>query len=283
MNSRSAAALPGTLGARRTGQTLSQEGQLLTQRKRLLTLLTVIFALHALASVASASGPFEPRRLLAEVGQDYRDLYLDGGSMARLGAGLLAAGVLANGPHDADFRDFFQGRLRGGFTDAASDIASVPGDAFVAVPALLAAYALVGEGALRNWAGNSLRAILVGAPAGLLLQYSTGGARPEEGGSGWRPLSNNNGLSGHAFIGAAPLLTAARAEPDRRLKALYYGLSLLPALSRVNDEKHYLSQVALGWWLAYLSTGVVEGRGRAWSVGPAPVGGGAGVMVFARF
>jgi hypothetical protein len=32
----------------------------------------------------------------------------------------------------------------------------------------------------------------------------------------------------------------------------------LTGISRVNDDKHYFSHVALGWYLAYLSSAVVE-------------------------
>jgi hypothetical protein len=40
--------------------------------------------------------------------------------------------------------------------------------------------------------------------------------------------------------------------------AIFYGLSTFPGLARINDDEHYFSQVALGWFLAYLSCAVVE-------------------------
>jgi hypothetical protein len=41
-------------------------------------------------------------------------------------------------------------------------------------------------------------------------------------------------------------------------KAIFYGLSTVTGLSRINDDRHYFSQVALGWYLAYLSCAAVE-------------------------
>jgi hypothetical protein len=41
-------------------------------------------------------------------------------------------------------------------------------------------------------------------------------------------------------------------------KAIFYGLSTFTGLARINDDEHYFSQVALGWFLAYLSCAVVE-------------------------
>ena len=42
------------------------------------------------------------------------------------------------------------------------------------------------------------------------------------------------------------------------IKACFYGLSALPAWSRVNDRKHYLSQAFLGWYFAYMAASAIE-------------------------
>ena len=54
------------------------------------------------------------------------------------------------------------------------------------------------------------------------------------------------------------MITAAKMSDTAWLKAGFYGLSVLTAWSRVNDDKHYLSQAALGWWMAYLACSAVE-------------------------
>jgi membrane-associated phospholipid phosphatase len=60
-------------------------------------------------------------------------------------------------------------------------------------------------------------------------------------------------VSGHAFIGAVPFITAAQMTDKIWAKGLFYTLSTIPGWSRVNDNAHYLSQVLLGWYLGYLS------------------------------
>ena len=108
---------------------------------------------------------------------------------------------------------------------------------------------------------RTTRAYLVGAPPVLFMQSCLGGSRPGErdDASFWRPFDDDNGASGHAFVGAVPFLTAARMTEDRRVKACWYALSVLPAWSRaVNDDSHYLSQVGLGWWMAYLACESVD-------------------------
>ncbi|MBI5453115.1 MAG: phosphatase PAP2 family protein [Deltaproteobacteria bacterium] len=196
---------------------------------------------------------------------DYKAFYLDNGTYLRLGGSLAVGGALANTGADAGVRDFYQENIRNSATDVLSDITRLPGEALLTIPAL-AVYYLSSESV---WAERSLRALLVGGPLGLFLRSATGGGRPTEGGSDWRPFSNNNGLSGHSFIGAAPFITAAKMEERACVRWLLYGASTLPALSRINDDEHYLSQAALGWYLAYLSASAVEkGTATALSIAP---------------
>ncbi|HEY5995830.1 MAG TPA: phosphatase PAP2 family protein, partial [Candidatus Deferrimicrobiaceae bacterium] len=110
------------------------------------------------------------------------------------------------------------------------------------------------------WALKSFRATLVGAPALVFLATATGADRPTEGNSHWKPFHNFHGVSGHAFIGGIPFITAAKMSENPYQKAVLYGLSAVTGLSRINDDQHYFSQVALGWFLAYLSCDVV-GKG----------------------
>ncbi len=69
---------------------------------------------------------------------------------------------------------------------------------------------------------------------------------------------DNNGISGHAFMGALPFITAAKMSDDLRVKLFFYAGSALTPLSRVNDNAHYPSQVALGWWMAYLAASAID-------------------------
>jgi len=113
-------------------------------------------------------------------------------------------------------------------------------------------YVLLG---ITAWSCQTLRAAAVGAPPLLLSQWALGAARPDTRpyGSQWKPFTDTNAVSGHAFIGALPFITAAKMSHRPIMKITFYALSALPAWSRVNDQRHYLSQALLGWWFAYLS------------------------------
>jgi hypothetical protein len=87
---------------------------------------------------------------------------------------------------------------------------------------------------------------------------ATGGDRPTEGDSKWGAFNNFHGVSGHAYFSAVPFITAAKMSENPYQKAIFYGLSTFTGIGRINDDKHYFSQSALGWYIAYLSCAVVE-------------------------
>lgn len=206
---------------------------------------------------------------------DYSSFYRDREKLISLGLGTIFAGVSANTSLDREAQEIWRDNVRNHFTDEASDIARLPGEPALVLTALVGARVIFDNTPAGDWASDSLRAIAVGAPTALFLQYSTGGARPEEGGSSWRPFKNNNGLSGHAFLGATPFLAAAMKEERAWAKTLLYAASALPALSRINDGKHYLSQAFLGWHLAYLSaSAVVKGKAEGLAITVIPSGNG---------
>jgi len=233
-------------------------------REVIAAVFTVLFLIAPI--VARAEGMLERFGGAGErLYGDYRAFYLDGATYLRLGGGLAAGGALANTEADGEVRDYYQENFRSAATDDISDLSRLPGEALFTVPALAVFYISTDN----RWAERSLRALLIGAPLGLFLRSATGGGRPTEGASDWKPFSNNNGLSGHSFIGASPFITAAKMEERAFARWLYYGASMLPALSRINDDEHYFSQAALGWYLAYLSASAVEkGAAPALSISP---------------
>jgi hypothetical protein len=122
----------------------------------------------------------------------------------------------------------------------------------------------------------------VGAPPMLFFQSALGASRPEEGDSHWHFFEDNNAVSGHAFMGAVPFLTAAGMVKSPVLKAFLYCGSTLPALSRINDDAHYFSQAALGWWIGYLAASSIERtetHKQSVTIAPVPVRSGLGVVV----
>jgi hypothetical protein len=66
-------------------------------------------------------------------------------------------------------------------------------------------------------------------------------------------------------VGAIPFLTLAEMHQDQPW--IYYtamAASLATPLSRLNDDKHYLSQIVLGWYFAKQATSTLSGsRGPA--------------------
>ena len=110
-----------------------------------------------------------------------------------------------------------------------------------------------------EWGSRSLRMFVVGAPPLYVLQLATGASRPVDGyGSQWHMFNDNNGVSGHAFIGAIPFLAAAEMVENPWAKGGLYVCSTFTGLSRINDNAHYPSQVFLGWYLAFASSVAVS-------------------------
>lgn len=191
-------------------------------------------------------------------------------SLTLLGSGLIVGGVLANSSIDADIQRHFQSSIRNANSDdwfESLHSSKELGNGKYTLPVFAGAWVLGNifpesefTATAGTWGERSIRGFLVGAPPLLALQQLTGGARPTENdeGSEWRPLQDNNGISGHSFMGSLPFITAAKMTESRGLKTVYYAASTLAPLSRMNDNAHYPSQVALGWWMAYLAASAVD-------------------------
>jgi len=110
-----------------------------------------------------------------------------------------------------------------------------------------------------EWGSRSLRMFVVGAPPLYLMQWATGASRPAENeGSQWQFFADNNGVSGHTFVGAIPFLAAADMVESPLLKGTLYVCSTFVGFSRMTDNAHYPSQVFLGWYLAWASSRAVS-------------------------
>ncbi len=205
-----------------------------------------------------------------QIKSDYANFYSPW-TLKRLGIGVALAAVIANTGVDEHFlRDIYQDNITFAASDELFETLHQPealGNGFYTLPVFaLAALSkpilapLPGGELPAEWGQRSLRTFLVGAPPMLTLQYLTGGSRPGENAwnSHWRPLEDSNGVSGHAFMGAIPFLSAAGMTDNRWLKCGLVVASTLPAISRMNDDRHFGSQVALGWWMAYLASNAVN-------------------------
>ena len=223
--------------------------------------LVVLFLPLGHRCVAEDNGAIS--RGFEAVKTDFGNFYLDRANLTRLGIGVGVAAVFANTNMDMYIRDKYQSSTRSHVTDQATKIFNITGSevALVLAPAYLGAYGVgkwLHNPTMVDWATNSFRATIVGGPALLVLAAATGADRPDEGDSNWGSYQNFHGVSGHTYFGAVPFITAAKMSENPYQKAILYGISTFPALSRINDDEHYFSQVALGWYLAYLSCAVVE-------------------------
>jgi hypothetical protein len=114
---------------------------------------------------------------------------------------------------------------------------------------------------LGEWGSRSLRMFVVGAPPVYVMQLATGGSRPNDDspvGSGWKFFQDDNGVSGHAFVGAIPFLAAAEMCENPWAKGGLYVCSTFVGFSRMTSDAHYPSQAFLGWYLAWASSMAVS-------------------------
>jgi len=198
---------------------------------------------------------------LDEVWHDY-DNYYSRPTAVQFTAILAPAAVLANTNLDANFAHWYQTNVRSRETNHAADFFRPLGDGYYTIPVYVSAK-FVGEyfddvpgmELLGEFGDRATRALMVGAPPLLAVQYVLGAGRPNENidQSYWKPFHSSHGASGHAFMGAIPFLTLAGMTDDPWAKCFFYACSPWTGVSRINDNVHYLSQVWLGWWMAFLA------------------------------
>ena len=226
-----------------------------------------------------------------KVWNDYRNFY-DCESLVCVTAAFGAGALMANTGFDDTMQAAWQRGVEptsvGTFFSGCKDIGE--GRYVLPIVGAAAATGLLFEGhpfgdVVGEWGSRSLRMFVVGAPPLYVLQMATGASRPsEEVGSKWHFFNDNNGVSGHAFVGALPFLAAADMVESPLLKGTLYVCSTFVGFSRMTDNAHYPSQVFLGWYLAWASARAVDATeihfaGMEVQVVPIPIGdlGGVGV------
>jgi len=193
--------------------------------------------------------------LFARTGRHWRRNYASRRTFLRLGGALAAAAALAWSGADEAVEGWHTNRVRGPVSDRFAAWVKPWGERYWFVTWLLVAAvdAWVRTNAFTRWGRRNFEAMVVGLPTLWTLQRGLGANRPssDDPSPRWRPLAADNAASGHAFIAAIPWLNLARRADDRILDAAARGGSVLTGWSRLNDRKHYLSQVILGWTIAY--------------------------------
>ncbi|MEQ1904554.1 MAG: phosphatase PAP2 family protein [Pirellulaceae bacterium] len=203
-------------------------------------------------------------------------------SLIGLGLAFGAGAAVANTDWDHQIHRRFQTNVHGAASDEWFEFLHANkelGNGYYTLPVMGAAW-LISETidgprqleTLGDWGERSLRGFAVGAVPLVVMQSVTGASRPgEPNGSGWDPLQDDNGVSGHSFMSALPFITAAKLTNSRWKKAFWYSASAIGPLSRVNDNAHYPSQAGLGWFVAYAAASAVDQTAtnrKPWSVVP---------------
>jgi len=200
-----------------------------------------------------------------QIWNDYRNFY-DCESLVCLSAAFGAGALMANTGFDDTMQTAWMNGVEptglGTFFSGCKDIGE--GRYLLPIFGAAAATGLVFEGnpfgdVVGEWGSRSLRMFVVGAPPLYVMQMVTGAGRPsEDRGSSWQFFNDNNGVSGHAFVGAVPFLAAADMVESPLLKGTLYVCSTFVGFSRMTDNAHYPSQVFLGWYLAWASSRAVS-------------------------
>jgi hypothetical protein len=229
-------------------------------------MVSIILALLLASGFSEADEPGKDCRIWHTLAEDHRVFY-SGGRLLRMGIGLGAGAVMANTSVDEDIRIWYQDDVRSSRTDDFAGAAKIFGEGDYVIPLSVVAAStkwIFGEDSpfsvVGDWGARTARAYVLGGPLLLALQRVTGGSRPGDGqnASHWRAFNDDNGLSGHAFVGAVPFLTIARMQDNSVVRYSFYVLSGLTAWSRINDDAHFASQAALGWYLAWEATDAVS-------------------------
>ena len=170
-------------------------------------------------------------------------------------AGMLFAGAMLG---DRELREESQ-EARSGTSNSIASVGNTFGDWRVLAPALGVGY-LAGEIAGSNAVkGTILRAgaavaLATGISSG--LKYTIGRNRPDIAGDNleFRPFSGSNSFpSGHTAAAFAIATAVADQTTDGWSDYLLYGAAGLTALSRINDNRHWASDVLIGGLIGHLS------------------------------
>jgi len=198
---------------------------------------------------------------IQNVREDYSNFY-SCTSLLQFASFLAPAATLANTKMDEEFSHWYQTQVASKRSYHIAQVAKDFGDVFYILPAC-AAMDVVGNcladcplsGTIGDFGDRTVRAYLVGAPPVLLMQGLLGSGRPSDtaDNSYWHPFRHDNGVSGHSFVGGVFFITAAQMSDNFWEQGLFYACSAMPAWSRINDNAHYLSQVWLGWSMAFLT------------------------------
>jgi hypothetical protein len=220
-----------------------------------LTLAIVLLAMLVAGGLRRrSSNPERPVDPLRQLGPTGRRLYTRRNFLKLVGATAGGAVISYSGLDEA-VHDLHLNHLKGDPSDNLAHVAKEFGENGIVLAGLtyaLADWAFPGT-AIGRWGRECFTATATGLPVLWTWQRMLGGSRPsdaKEWGPRYRPFTDENSVSGHTFVGAVPFLVAARHVGIPVAAWSLRALSPATGWSRLNDGRHYLSQVLLGYGLA---------------------------------
>ena len=181
-------------------------------------------------------------------------------------AGLIVAGIGVMMFLDEPVRDFWQEDVRSDTTDDIADYGDMVGGFYNLLPAAgigFVAGAALGDQKAQAASLESIQELAITAGFAKALKYGTGRHRPngspdnafEFDGPGTGG-NNKSFVSGHAtYSFSVASVIASNYDDNVYVSGLAYGLAGLSAWSRVNDDKHWLSDDVVG-----AAIGIITGK-----------------------
>jgi PAP2 superfamily len=194
-------------------------------------------------------------------------------------AGLLFAGAVMG---DQEFQEETQ-EGRDGLSNSAARVGNTFGDWRFIVPTLTAAYVagdIAGSKGVKSAAVQAAAAAVLATAVAGGLKYAVGRTRPYAARTSFdfHPFSGASSFpSGHTAVAFALATAVADQTQDRWSDYVLYGAATLTALSRINDNKHWASDVLVGGLVGHLSARWMTRRMGPLQVTP------AGLSVYLRF
>jgi membrane-associated phospholipid phosphatase len=215
----------------------------------ILLITAVTYTIRALrAAGRTTSGP----RPFSLTGRHYKSFY-SRRTFLRLGGTSLIAFALAHTGADEAVDRWHTSVVRGQRSDAIAAGWKGFGEPFwfMTWGAFALLDGLVATHPVLSWGRRNFESMIVGLPVLWSLQRLGGASRPsEDQGAAWRPIKDDNTASGHAFMAAIPWLNLNQTLDRTWTKRLAWTLSWGTGWSRMNDRKHFVSQVVYGHAIA---------------------------------
>jgi PAP2 superfamily len=167
---------------------------------------------------------------------------------------------------------------RGRTGNSLAALGNVLGQPRYMLPALGAGYVvgqIAGSRSLSRAALRAGSAAIFASGITTALKYSVGRNRPTQGDDGdeFRPFSGWTSFpSWHTTFAFAVATTLAHETPDRWSDIGLYGFATLTAFARVNDDRHWTSDVIVGALVGHLSARWLARRQGWLQAGPGSIG-----------